>query len=171
MKKLIAGCILLLITANIGFAQTETEIKAQALIDAKASGDAAVQWIPDQILKYTHPNVANLVGGTEKLKEILEATKVQMDEGGMKIDEYEVLEVTAFLKEQGEYRCLVATKMKMTLPQTKLTNLSHLFGFYNAELRRWTFIEGNQMNGPGKQQLFPELITAIEIPADVVTPE
>ena len=82
-----------------------------------------------------------------------------------------MLEVKEFAKEQGEYRCLVATQMKMSMPGSKLSNKSHLFGFYNDETKHWTFVEGNQMKGPLKAQIFPDFETKIMIPDDVMTPE
>lgn len=87
----------------------------------------------DQMLKYTYPDVAQFVGGKEKLKEMLDATKTQMDASGISIDAYEVQDVKEFAKEQGEYRCLVATQMKMSMPGSKLNSKNYLFGFYSAK--------------------------------------
>jgi len=154
MKKIGLFVCALVLSVGALVAQSEDELKAQALVDAQASGDAALQWNPEQIFKYTHPKVATVMGGKDKMLATLDQMKSQLDASGVSIDGYKAVAVKEFLKEEGEYRCLVETMVQMSMPGQKMDNKSHLFGFYIADTKHWTFVEASQMKGPLKTQIF-----------------
>ncbi|NER17424.1 hypothetical protein [Spongiivirga citrea] len=171
MKKITLFVCALFISVSALVAQSEDELKAQALTDAQASGEATMAWDVDGMMKYVHPNVFAMGGGEENIKKQMQSLKDMMKTNGVSIDNYKVDSVKDFVNEQGEYRCLVATTVNMSISGQKMKNASHLLGIYLEDKKHWSFIEASQLNGPLKAQLFPDFETKMVIPADVMTPQ
>ncbi|MFP2995084.1 hypothetical protein ABN763_04205 [Spongiivirga sp. MCCC 1A20706] len=170
MKKIVLFVSAVLLSANAIFAQSEDDLKAQALKDAQASGEATMAWDVDGMMKFVHPNVFQLGGGVENIKQQMQGLKDMMKTNGVSIDGYKVENVKEFVKEQGEFRCLVATTVNMSISGQKMKNASHLLGIYLEDKKHWSFIEASQLKGPLKAQIFPDFETKMTIPEDVMTP-
>jgi len=157
---------------NLATAQSDDELKALALSDAKATAKAMLDSDFETIAKYTHPNIAAVVGGKDKMVAMLEQSFGGMKEAGISVDESSVGKLISFKKEDGEYHCLIENYLVMTmqLQKKRVSKKSTLFGFYHPEEKQWTFVEANKL-GEGSSQFFPDFKTSIEIPDDQQTVE
>lgn len=171
MKKIF---LLFLLVSTTLAAQTEEELKAMAIKDAKATSQATLDMDYKGIIKYTHPNIINAMGGSEKMEEILKQSfSGMLEEAGISIDKSDIGELLAIKKEEGEYRCLIENSIVMTLrvQKKRISKKSTLFGFYNETNKQWTFVEANKLGKGGSEQFFPNFKTSIEIPEDQQTIE
>ena len=164
---------LLLLGSVFSFAQTEDELKSLAIAQAKETSQAMLDQDYKTIVKYTHSNIADMMGGKDKMLTTIEASMSGMEEAGVSFDKSEIGELLAFKKEDGEYRCLIESYLVMTmkLQKKRISKKSSLFGFYDAEAKHWTFVEANSISGPAGKQFFPDFKTNIEIPEDEQTIE
>jgi len=165
--------MLLLLGNGICFAQNEAELKAEALTSAKATSEAVLVLDYETIIKYTHPNIIQATGGKDQMISLLETAMNNAKNIGVVIEKSDIGNLVAFEQEQGQYRCLIENNLVITLQTQKkrIRNKSFLFGFYDAEIKQWYFVEANKLNSTSVVTYFPDFKTSISIPADEQTVE
>lgn len=159
----------LLTIAPAAIGQTEDELKALAMEQARITSAATVAGDYDTVLDYTMPEVLDLMGGKEAALKNVEAAMEKMYAEGLEITSSEVVKLVGFAYEQDQYRCVIENHivMKMGADGT-LDSTSYLLGFYNEEKMRWYYIEANEFKNPQiKSMLFPDTETKLNIPEDV----
>lgn len=168
MHKTYIFLTLLLFCTSIGFSQT----KEDALRDAKITSKATLEMDFKTVLKHTHPNVIELMGGNEKALNLVETTFKSLNEQGIVFEKADIISISDVVFEQDEYRCLVKGFNQMKMPGMRIKSKSHLLGFYNTEEKIWYFIEADKMNNKAvADSLFPGFETNIEIPMDTMESE
>jgi len=166
--KSIATAVLLTLTIALGFAQT----KEDALKDAQMAAEGTLSEDFDTVLKYTLPEIIEVMGGKENAKNTIVQTYDTMKSQGFKIEKAEILEVSEIVKEQGQSRCLVKSYNVMVMSGQRLKSTSHLLGIYDDNAKHWKFIEAKQLKNPGlTSQILPDFKTEMEIPEDEVDME
>ena len=163
--------ILLLLFLVLGFttsAQTEDELKALAIYQAKIACEATENSDYETLFDYTMPEVLELMGGRQNALTMMRDTMKNMESNGVSITSSEVIEMTGFAFEQDQYRCVIKNKVVVRMsPEQSTQSISHMFGIYNPELNRWYFIEGAQLNNEAViGMILPDLKTALNIPPD-----
>ena len=164
--------IVLFLCSSLGFAQDKATLKEMALKDVKTTSEATLGKDYKTVLKHTHPNVIELMGGNEKALELVEATFKSINEQGIVFEKAEIISVSDVIFEQDEYRCLVEGFNQMKMPGMRIKSTSYLLGFYDAEDKIWFFIEADKMNNKAlAEKLFPGFETSFEIPKDTMESE
>ncbi|WP_347923239.1 hypothetical protein [Pontimicrobium sp. SW4] len=164
--------MLLLVCGSISFAQNKSELKAQALKDAKTTSQATLKFDFETVLKHTYPGVVTLMGGQEKAINLLESTFNSMAQEGFVFEKAEIINVSDIVYEQDQYRCYVESYNQMTMNNLRIKSKAYLLGIYNANLKYWYFIEAKQVkNSALMAQVFPDFITALVIPDNEMTQE
>jgi len=160
--------MLLLFSKGICSAQNETELKDLALTSAKASSKALLDSDYETIIKYTHPNIVQASGGKDKMVSLLESVMNNAKNMGVNIEKSEVGKLLSFTNEQGQYRCLVENYLVISMQTQKkrIHRKSSLFGFYDAEIKQWHFVEADKLNTVPANTFFPDFKTSIRIPID-----
>lgn len=163
--------ILILLFLGIGFttsAQTEDELKALAIAQAKIACEATENSDYETLFDYTMPEVLELMGGRESALGMMAETMKNMESQGFSITSSEVIEMTGFAFEQDQYRCVIKNKVVVKMnPEQSAQAISHMFGIYDPELNRWYFIEGTQLNNEAViGMILPDLKTALNVPPD-----
>lgn len=115
------------------------------------------------IVKYTHPKLLALAGGSEKMlsliKESLEQAKLQ----GVKIESVTMSEPTKTVTiGSGLYSTLLQTVV-MSMHNQKLSNTSTILANSTDKGKNWTFVDAGGMSDEQLKQLFPEIIGKINI--------
>ena len=159
--------LFILMTSSI-LAQNVNEIKALAMKQANETAKATLNLDYEGIAQYTHPNIIKAMGGKEKMVSILKQTFGNMKEAGMSFVKSETGEMVSFGKEQGEYRCVVTNYLEMTLSaqKMKVKRYSSIFGFYDSNVKQWTFVEANKVKDNSLKQFLPNFKTELSIPED-----
>lgn len=162
----------LIFFSGFNYAQDNTALKEMALRDAKFASEATLNKDYKNVLKHTHPNVLELMGGKEKAFELVKSTFESINAQGIAFEKAEVIGVSDVVFEQNEYRCLVKGFNQMKTPGMRIKSTSYLLGFYNAEEKIWYFIEADKMNSKAvSEALFPGFETSLIIPDDTMESE
>lgn len=155
----------LLMTGTI-FSQNISQLKTQAISEAKILAQASITKNYDIILKYTHPIILKEYGG-KKLRNGIKEVFDTMDAQNITILRSDIDGVADLKKENKEYRCLVVNRIQMDFNGRLITIKSSLFGFYNKKKKQWYFVESNKLiSDPATQELFRNFKTEINIPND-----
>ncbi len=169
MTKTFSLILMLLLVGNsISFAQNEAELKASALTSAQETSQALLDLDYATIIKYTHPNIVEATGGKDKMISLLESVMSKAKAMGVIIDKSEIGNLLSFKSEQGEYRCLIENYLVITMQTQKkrIHKKSSLFGFYNADIKQWYFVEADKLNNAQANSFFPDFKTSIVIPVN-----
>ena len=161
--------VILLVSFSLtATAQTEDELKALAIAQAKIACEATENSDYETLFDYTMPEVLELMGGRESALGMMAETMKSMESQGVSITSSEVIEMTGFAYEQDQYRCVIKNKVVVKMsPEQSTQSISHMFGVYNADLNRWYFIEGAQVNNQALiGMILPDLKTSLNIPPD-----
>ncbi|TJY34795.1 hypothetical protein [Pontimicrobium aquaticum] len=164
--------MLLLVCSSISFAQDKSELKAQALKDAKATSHATLKFDFETVLKHTYPGVVTLMGGKEKAMDLLESTFNSMAQDGFVFEKAEIVGVSDIVYEQDEYRCYIESYNQMIMNNLRIKSKGYLLGIYDTNLKYWYFIEAKQLkNNALMDQVFPSFKTSLVIPDNEMTQE
>lgn len=164
--------MLLLVCSGISFAQKKSELKAQALKDAKITSQATLKFDFETVLKHTYPGVVALMGGQEKATNLLESTFNSMAQEGFVFEKAEIISVSDIVYEQGEYRCYIESYNQMIMNNLRIKSRAYLLGVYDSDLKYWYFIEAKQVkNNTLMDQVFPNFKTGLVIPDNEMTQE
>jgi len=157
--------MLLLVGNSISFAQDKSELKAQALKDAKATSQATLKFDFNTVLKHTYPGVVTLMGGKEKAITLLESTFNSMSQEGFVFEKADITSVSDVIFEQDQYRCYVESYNQIVMNNLRIKSKAFLLGIYDADLKYWYFIEAKQVkNSALMEQVFPNFKTSLIIP-------
>jgi hypothetical protein len=164
IKTLISSIILLIVVLG-GHAQT----KEGAMQDAKLAAQGSMSADYESIIKYSLPEIIELMGGKEAAKTSISAMYKSMNEQGLVFEKAEILEVSDIVQEQGQSRCTVKSYNEMTMTGQRLKSTSYLLGIYNEDDEHWTFIEAKQLQTPQLvNQILPDFETSLDLLKDDV---
>ena len=164
IKTIITSVVIVISVLSVT-AQT----KEEAMRDAKLAAQGSLSADYDAIIKYSLPEIIELMGGKEAAKTSISAMYKSMNEQGLVFEKAEIIEVSDVVKEQGQSRCTVKSYNEMTMTGQRLKSTSYLLGIYNDNGNHWTFIEAKQLQTPQLvNQILPDFETALKLPKDDV---
>ena len=154
------------------FSQTNEELKASALRDAKATSKATLEMDFETVFKHTYPSIIEVMGGKESGLKLLKDTFDGMKTQGFVFEKADIISVSDIVFEQDEYRCYVEGYNQMTMSGMRIKATSYLLGIYNKEKEVWYFIEAKQMSNKAMMdKVLPGFETSLEIPEGSTTTE
>lgn len=170
-RKKMINIKLLIIALLITFT-TLSQTKEEALRDAKITSKATLSEDFSTVLKHTLPSVTNLMGGKEKALNTIKISFDNMKKQGFVFEKADVVNVSEVVKEQNEYRCYIENSNQMKLPHMRIKSKSYLLGIYDADGKKWWFIEAEKMKNKAiLDQILPNFKTSLIIPKDEITTE
>ncbi len=154
--------------AMIGQAAEAPRATADARLDAarkgaQAAGDATVQGDYQALADLTHPKILELMGGRDKMIELLTGQMAKFKEEGFLMESLTISGPGGIEKQEANLYAVVPTTLKMTIPGGTLTSNSYLIGVSADDGKTWTYIDGS----PGAETIrgiFPELPQSLELP-------
>ena len=162
--------MLLLVCSSISFAQDSSELKAQALKDAKTTSKATLNYDFETVIKHTYPTIVSLMGGKEKAVETIASMFESMKSEGLVFEKADILNVSDVIFEQDQYRCFVEGFNQLTINGMRISSKSYLLGIYDETKKTWCFLEAKQLkNAALIDQILPDFSTALNIPEDEMT--
>ncbi len=171
LKKRIMNKQLLLILSLFFSLSFFSQTKEEALRDANITAKATLNSDFKTVLKYTYPNVVEIMGGKEKALQLISKTMETMKKEGFIFKSSDVLEVSKIVNEQNQIRCFVKNKNVLVFNQVKITSDSYLLGIYNEETKVWNFIEAKQLFSPFMSTVLPDFKTSLVIPQGTMKTE
>jgi hypothetical protein len=159
MKKHLVILLLLAVTAISTFAQQSAQIKSAAQLMGKATinGDYKT------IVKYTHPKLLAMAGGSEKMQSLIKQSLAEVKSQGVKIESVTMGEPTKVVTiGNGLYSTLLQTVVISSHNQ-KLSNTSTVLANSTDKGKNWTFVDAGGMSDEQLKQLFPEIAGKLKI--------
>jgi hypothetical protein len=163
MRKLLFGVTLLLATAQFSQAQipgAADSLKAQATRMSKGliSGNYTA------FLRYLHPKIVELAGGTDNMKQQLSLLSQQMASRGLIFQSVVVDSASNIIKSGETLQATIRqhTTIKMTPGRSVAT--STLIGVSSDNGSHWKFVDTHNKTLNEVRQFLPELSTALVIP-------
>jgi hypothetical protein len=155
---------LLFLFVNLySFGQDKAVIKQQANIVAQATikNDYAT------IIKYSHPSLIKMMGGRDKMLNVIKDAMEGMSSKGISIDSVWIGTPQKLFIAGKELHCLVPQQLSMKVPDGKLVSNSFLLAISIDKGANWTFLSlSNGINNKTITQLLPNFNQQLKIPED-----
>lgn len=159
MKKHLLIILLLVVTAINSFAQQSAQIKAAAQVMGKATINSDYK----TVVKYTHPKLLAVVGGSEKMLSLIKQSLEQVKSQGVKIESVTMGEPSKVVTiGSGLYSTLLQTVV-VKMKDQKVSNTSTILANSTDKGKNWTFVDAGGMSDDQLKQLFPEVIGKLQI--------
>ena len=155
-----------------GYSQTNEQLKASALRDAKIAANATLNADFDLLLKHTYPPIIEMMGGMENALSTIKMAMSGMKEQGMVFEKAEVVSVSDVVNDDGQYRCYIEGKNHIKMPGIRVKSKSFLLGIYDKEKAIWYFLEAEKLKNKAlADRILPNFKTSLVIPDDEVATE
>jgi hypothetical protein len=149
MMKLIF--LMTLLTA-LSFGQGDSNvIKEQAELIAKALLNDDYE----AIIRFTHPNVIELVGGRDKMVSLIKNGKIEMRQQGISFDKITIGKPSKTVRAGDEIHCLVPEIVYMKVPKGKMKSESQLIAVSRDKGTNWFFIDAVNLNKDNIKSVLP----------------
>lgn len=159
MKKHLLILLLLTITAVNSFAQQAAQIKAAAQLMGKATMNGDY----NTVVKYSHPKLIAMAGGSEKMLGFIKQSLEQVKSQGVKIESVTMGEPTKVVNIGGGLYSTLLQTVVISINNRKVTNSSTVLANSTDKGKTWTFVDAGGMSDEQLKQLFPEVVGKLKI--------
>ncbi|HEX2607592.1 MAG TPA: hypothetical protein VHK91_09445, partial [Flavisolibacter sp.] len=132
-----AGILLSINTARAQDSLATVRLRRQAFEMSQALLDQDYK----TFVVYTYPKVVKMMGGTEKMLQVLRNGKVEMEQKGMRFDSVALEEPGPLLRSGTAYQSLIIEHLIIKVPGGKLYSTSTLIAFSPDAGKTWTFLD------------------------------
>jgi hypothetical protein len=151
-----------LLSVISAFAASEASKKVSA--EAQTCADALIKAEYETFARYTHPKVVEMMGGKEKMIELLRAGVDQMKEKGIKFADMTAGEAEEPRVVGDLVISIVPQTLVMKSPDMKIIQESSLLGISSDKGKTWSFIELGTITQEQFNTVFPDLADHVKIP-------
>jgi len=147
--------------ARAADADRERAVKEQA----RAACDALVGGDLDKFVGWTHPKLVQMMGGRERLVEMLKSGQKEMARQGIQLLSA-TIQADAELAQGGdEWFAIVPYDLEMSVPAGRALVKTWLLGISADQGKTWTFIDGGKLSAAAIKQYFPNFPAKLALPA------
>jgi hypothetical protein len=164
LKKPLSILLFLLLPSILVVAQVDkSTIKRQA----EEAANALLMKDYTILLKYTYPKVVELLGGGEKMIELVKKGRAELESQGITIDSARIGDPSNTVRAGDEIHCLVPQTVTMKVPKGKVRSASYLIGISGDDGKNWYFIDTVQITMENVKNILPNYNAALVIPAKI----
>lgn len=163
MKRYLSGVLVLscLIAQNAS-ADSQTERIRQA---AKENSTALTTRNYDRLVELTFPKVVEMIGGRDKMIELLQRGTEDMKSHGSAILGADVAEPKEVITSGDKRFAIVPMTVRVQVPEGTLRSKGFLLAISTDEGKTWTFIDGAGLTKEKLAQLFPDFPSQMFLPS------
>jgi hypothetical protein len=162
MKPLTGSFLFLFICLPLaaGDADSKQAVKSQAqeMASAFAKGDY------EKFVGYTHPKLVKLIGGQEKMIEVVKSSLAGMKSRGFTIQSYTVGDTTGMVAKGADRFAIVPATMIVNASGATVTTNSFLVGISEDGGKHWTFLDGAKATPQNIRILVPNYPEELKLP-------
>jgi hypothetical protein len=118
----------------------------------------------DTVLRFTHPDIIQQMGGALQAKTVLQKALDQIQTAGMKVESLAFPEVPTFTNSTAHEFVVVPTKLVITVKGQRLESLNYQFGVREVTQTNWAYIEGSRITAENVRKFFPDFPLGFEFP-------
>lgn len=145
---------------------TETKTHSAAVkAQAEEMGQMLLKKDYQAFAKFTYPKVAEMMGGKEKMIEILEKSIGEMESVGTSFINVSMGEASECITVGSELQCTIPQTIQMKMPDGKMTTTSTLIAVSSDNGKTWCFIDTSGKDILAMKQLLPNLSESLVIAA------
>ncbi|HXC04799.1 MAG TPA: hypothetical protein VNZ86_08605 [Bacteroidia bacterium] len=163
--SLTLAVLLVISLFQAGCGQTDT---SQYRASVKASADSMAQFLLKKeytsFARFTHPKIIEMLGGREKMIQVISQSLSQMDSSGFKITGVVIGAPGPIIRADNQLQCILTQNMQMNVNGKTNATLSNLVAVSFNEGKSWVFIDCQKKNLEEVRNVFPELSNKLEIP-------
>jgi hypothetical protein len=164
MKKITTIFLLVLSLLNVN-GQTESNnfnkiIKEQVEI----MGQFLLKKDFNSYLKYTYPKIIEMIGGKQKMIEMLEKGSKEMESEGIGFLKVTFGEPSQIITEKNELQCTLPQIIEMKVPNGRLVTNSILIAISTDNGKNWSFIDTSGKDIMSMKRILPNLSKDLIIP-------
>jgi PBP1b-binding outer membrane lipoprotein LpoB len=115
--------------------------------------------------RFTYPKVAEMMGGKDKMVEILENTMGEMEATGISFINVAIGEPSKCITAGNELQCTIPQTIEMKMPDGKMTTTSTLIAVSSDNGKTWCFIDTSGKDIKAMRALLPNLSENLVIAA------
>lgn len=154
-----------LLPAAAGAQEQLGEAAAKRLqAQAEESGRAFIKGDFGRLADYTLPKLVELIGGREKMIEVVRKDVEEMKAAGFEPLAYVPSAPTQVFREGGRTYAVVPLKFRMRTPDSIMVSDSFMVGVSNDGGQNWTFIGGSGIDDDRLKVLLPEVAGRFKLP-------
>jgi hypothetical protein len=164
MRKSVHALLVLVVCPIVAAAQEESR---PAVVKKKAQevGEALKKEDYAKVVDLTYPKVVELVGGREKMIDVLKVGMKKLKDEGFSFRSVEVAEPGEYVEEGKSTYVVVPTTTEMSVPGGRMVLRSYLLGISTDGGKAWTFVDGSGMGTVEKRKMiFPKLPEKLKLP-------
>jgi hypothetical protein len=117
-----------------------------------------------KVVDLTYPKVVQMVGGREKMIDLLKAGTQEMLAHGSAITAVVVGTPSEFRTVGKEVFVVVPSSITLSVPGGKLTQKSFTVGVSSDAGRTWFFVDANNLGGEKIKMVFPTFPATLQLP-------
>jgi hypothetical protein len=157
--KLFQTAIVLLFT-SLTFGQGNPDVREQADLLAKALlKDDYVT-----VLRFTYPKIVEMVGGSERMINLIKQGKDQMAQQGVGFDTVEIGEPSKIVTAGEEIHCLISQTIFLKVPKGRMKTESYLLAVSKDQGNHWFFIDAVNLTLDNVKSIVPNYNSDLKIP-------
>lgn len=167
MKYLLINAMLLLFSTS--FAQTQQTDSLHIINVEKQGSIMAKLFLANDyegFVEYTYQPLIDLVGGKEKVIQIIEQAVDKIAIDGFYITNCSVEKPKNIIRHKNDLQCTIIQNLEMKTSTGRLVSTSTLIGISNDNGENWTFIETSGKNLKTLQSTFKDLSDNLVIPIE-----
>ncbi|MFH0893992.1 MAG: hypothetical protein V2A54_06120 [Bacteroidota bacterium] len=142
----------------------KTAYKKIVVEQAETMGQFLLKKDYKSFFKFTHPKIAEMAGGQEKLSEAMEKGMEDMDSKGMAFINLEFGKPSKIISCLNELQCTLSETITMKVPNGVFLMKSTLIAISIDDGKNWYFFDTSKSNIKQIKELFPNLSDKIKLP-------
>lgn len=163
MRKIIQILLFLLVANVYAQANKQDVLKTQAEKMAKAFINNDFE----TFVKYSNPRLVQMIGGSNKMIEVLKKSVLDMKSQGMIFESITFIEPTKVISSGSELQSTIQQITKVKTVNGGIVSKSTLVAISTNKGLNWTFIDTNNKDMVTIKKLLPNLSSNISIPKQV----
>lgn len=139
------------------------EYAATIKTQATQMGNALIKKDFTDFARFNHPRLIEMMGGTDKMIQTMQAGSKQMEEQGVAMTNVEFGEPSPVVKNNKELQATIPQKITIKTPNGEASKPSVLIAVSMDDGKNWIFIDAGQNNLAGLRKVLPNLSDSLAI--------
>ncbi|QEC44015.1 hypothetical protein [Pseudobacter ginsenosidimutans] len=164
MKNLLSIIFVLFCLSSVNSQQTIKDHSKSIKEQAEKMGELLVKKEYDSFARYNHPTILEMMGGKQKMIEVLEKSINEMEAEGISFTKVSFGQPSTVIPVKNELQCTVPQEIEMKMPNGRMVTKSTLIAVSEDNGKTWWFLDTAGKDISVMKQILPNLSSKIVIP-------
>jgi hypothetical protein len=131
---------------------------------AEETGKAIVAGNYETIIKYTHPNLLNMMGGREAMLSMLKTSMEEVGKQGISIESITMGEPGSTVQAGDEIHCILPQTLIMKIGEARMRSEGHLLCISQDKGKNWFFLDVSGIDHTNIKTILPNYNFDLKFP-------